>query len=49
VPVVRSDQAVIEALRVCWATLDGPTGKCLAPGLPALVAALEATVENAAA
>ena len=33
-------EAVIAALRVCWATLDGPTGKRLAPGLPELVAAL---------
>ena len=39
-PVVRYDEAVIAALRVCWAALDGPTGKRLAPGLPALVAAL---------
>jgi hypothetical protein len=28
---------VIEALRVCWATLDGPAGKRLAPALPQLV------------
>lgn len=39
-PVVKYDEAVIAALRVCWATLDGPTGKRLAPGLPTLVAAL---------
>lgn len=39
-PVVKYDEAVIAALRVCWATLDGPTGKRLAPGLPVLVAAL---------
>ena len=39
-PVVKYDEAVIAALRVCWATLDGPTGKRLAPGLPALVSAL---------
>ena len=28
---------VIEALRVCWAILDGPSGKRLAPALPQLV------------
>jgi hypothetical protein len=39
-PVVKYDEAVIVALRTCWATLDGPTGKRLAPGLPELVAAL---------
>lgn len=39
-PVLVYDEAVIAALRVCWATLDGPTGKRLAPGLPGLVAAL---------
>jgi hypothetical protein len=39
-PVVKYDEAVIAALRVCWATLDGPTGKRLAPGLPTLVGAL---------
>ena len=39
-PVVTYDEAVIAALRVCWAVLDGPTGKRLAPGLPDLVAAL---------
>jgi hypothetical protein len=39
-PVVNYDEAVIAALRVCWATLDGPTGKRLAPGLPTLVGAL---------
>jgi hypothetical protein len=31
---------VIEALRMCWATLDGPSGKRLAPALPQLVASL---------
>ena len=31
---------VIDALQTCWATLDEPTGKRLAPGLPELVAAL---------
>jgi hypothetical protein len=39
-PVVKYDEVVIAALRVCWATLDGPTGKRLAPGLPTLVGAL---------
>ena len=39
-PVLTYDESVIEALRVCWAVLDGPTGKRLAPGLPGLVAAL---------
>ena len=33
---------VIEALRLCWAVLDGPSGKRLAPALPRLVAALRA-------
>jgi hypothetical protein len=32
--------AVIEALRVCWATLDAPCGKRLAPILPELVRVL---------
>ena len=39
-PIVTYDEGVIAALRVCWAVLDGPTGKRLAPGLPGLVAAL---------
>jgi hypothetical protein len=39
-PVLRYDESLIEALRVCWATLDGPAGKRLAPALPALVGAL---------
>ncbi len=39
-PVLVYGDAVISALRVCWATLDGATGKRLAPGLPELVAAL---------
>src|SRR6478736_3191262 len=30
-PVLKYDEAVIAALRTCWATLDGPTGKRLAP------------------
>lgn len=33
---------VIDALRYCWAVLDGPSGKRLAPALPQLVAALRA-------
>jgi hypothetical protein len=39
-PVVRYDETVLEPLRLCWATLDGATGKRLAPALPELVAAL---------
>jgi hypothetical protein len=39
-PVVKYGETVIAALRVCWATLDGPAGKRLAPGLAGLVAAL---------
>src|SRR4029450_9716429 len=31
---------VSEALRFCWAVLDGPTGKRLAPAMPTLVASL---------
>jgi hypothetical protein len=31
---------VTDALAFCWAVLDGPTGKRLAPALPALVPAL---------
>ncbi len=38
--VVTYDESVLAPLRVCWATLDGPTGKRLAPALPELVAAL---------
>ena len=41
-PVLRYGPAVIEALRLCWAVLDGPSGKRLAAGLPALVASLRA-------
>jgi hypothetical protein len=33
------DESVIAALRVCWATLDGPAGKRVAPALPQLLAA----------
>jgi Integrase core domain len=39
-PLVRYDESVIAALRVCWAVLDGPSGKRLAPALPGLVGAL---------
>jgi hypothetical protein len=44
-PVVKFGPAVIEALRVCWAVLDGPSGKRLAPALPQLVASLRAHEE----
>lgn len=36
------DTAVIEGLRVCWAVLDAPCGKRLAPVLPELVRILHA-------
>jgi hypothetical protein len=36
------DTAVIEGLRVCWAVLDAPCGKRLAPVLPELVRVLTA-------
>ncbi|MCL1839025.1 MAG: transposase family protein [Propionibacteriaceae bacterium] len=36
-PVHRYSQEVIDALVVCWAVLDGPSGKILQPALPALV------------
>jgi hypothetical protein len=39
-PVCKYDEAVIAALRVCWAVLDAASGKRLAPALPVLVAAL---------
>src|SRR5215210_372988 len=39
-PVLTYEESVIEALRICWAVLDGPTGKRLAPSLPGLVPAL---------
>lgn len=48
-------QEVIDALQFCWAVLDGPTGKRMAPALPDLVASLrrhgelEITDETAAA
>jgi len=45
VPVVKYDEAALAALRVCWATLDGRTGKRLAPGLAVLVAALRQHAE----
>jgi hypothetical protein len=41
-PVVKFGPHVIDALRYCWAVLDGPSGKRLAPALPQLVAALRA-------
>lgn len=41
-PVCKFGPQVIEALRLCWAVLDGPSGKRLAPALPRLVAALRA-------
>ena len=39
-PVVKYDETVMAALRVCWAVLDGPSGKRLAPALPTLAASL---------
>src|SRR4051794_2310852 len=39
-PVYRYGEEVIAALRVAWATLDGPAGKRMAPALPVLVPAL---------
>jgi hypothetical protein len=41
-PVLTYDQEVIDALVRCWAVLAGPSGKRLAPALPALVPALRA-------
>jgi transposase InsO family protein len=41
-PLFRYGPEVIEALRACWAVLDGPSGKRLAPALPRLVASLRA-------
>lgn len=38
----KYDEDVLAALRVCWAVLDAPCGKRLAPVLPDLMAALEA-------
>jgi integrase-like protein len=39
-PVLKYDEAVIAALRVCGAVLDAAAGKRLAPALPGLVTAL---------
>jgi integrase-like protein len=39
-PVWTYGPEVIEALRMCWAILDGPSGKRLAPALPQLVCSL---------
>ena len=39
-PVYRYGPEVMAALRVAWATLDGPAGKRLAPALPVLVVSL---------
>lgn len=36
-PVYTYSAEVIEALAICWAVLDGPAGKLLAPALPHLV------------
>ena len=51
--LVYSPEVVVEALRICWAVLDGPTGKRLAPALPMLVASLrrhgELTLDDATA
>ena len=44
-PVLTYGPEVIEALVTCWAVLDGPTGKLLAPALPELVASLIAHAE----
>lgn len=41
-PVLRYSEEVIDALAICWAVLDGPTGKRLQPGLPTLVTSLVA-------
>jgi transposase InsO family protein len=41
-PLVRFGPEVIDALRFCWAVLDGPCGKRLSAGLPRLVASLRA-------
>ena len=39
---MKYDEQVIAALTVCWAVLDGRSGKLLAPALPGLVDALVA-------
>lgn len=41
-PVMTYGPHVIDALRFCWAVLDGPAGKRLAPALPRLVSSLRA-------
>ena len=41
-PVLTYGPEVIDALALCWAVLDGPTGKRLQPALPTLVASLRA-------
>lgn len=41
-PVFRYGQEVIDLLVVCWAVLDGPTGKILHPALPVLTSSLAA-------
>ncbi len=48
-PVYRYGTGVIDALVVCWAVLDGPSGKILAPALPSLVDRLVACGELEAA
>lgn len=44
-PVFRYGPGVIDALVVCWAVLDGPSGKVLRPALPVLVPRLVACGE----
>ena len=44
-PVFRYGPEVIDALAVCWAVLDGPSGKIVRPALPVLVASLVAKGE----
>lgn len=46
-PVLTYPVEVIDALAVCWAVLDGPTGKVLQPALTDLVPALVAEGELA--
>jgi hypothetical protein len=41
-PLLIYGREVIDALRYCWAVLDGPSGKRLAAALPQLVASLRA-------
>lgn len=40
-PVLRYGPETVEVLIRCWAALDGPTGKRLAPGLPQVLANME--------